>query len=254
MFEYQPDQRGFHDFLVRVHFPREETPNCHAPRFEVQASLLTEHSPVFASMVDGPWRESHDRTLLVVAFSSQDFGGFLRCLAMLQAATLDLLLVPTPDLVRSVLPIANYYQVDALRDFFVESVRRTIASPRRDRYEAAADLALSVESALPASDPVLWEPGILTCINSRLFEVRGYKLAPQPGTDIVRNEIHVGPRESDLLQHLTRSTLQRCLENLCLRLEQTLTISGTSSRNYRLGQESLTIMCVNSLDAQKPRK
>lgn len=251
MFESR-SEHDFHDFLVRIQFPREEAQKGRPPCFEVQASLLVESSPVFASMVDGPWSESHDRTLLVVVFSSSDFERFLRCLALHRAVASDVSFTPSPELIRAVLPIANYYQVEALRDLFVASVQHTLASTREDRYQAAAELAFAVESALPASDQIHWDLPVLTCINSCLFEVHGSQLTLPPGSDTARNELSIASCKPDLLRQLTRPTLQRCIETLCLRVEQSLTIAGSNPKNYKLAQDKLAILASTRRPAHGP--
>lgn len=236
MFEFQPEH-GFVDCLVRIEFPSEAVDGEPPRRFEVQASLLSQHSVVFASMVDGPWKEAHGRVLSVVTFSSDDFACFLRCLALMQAASDSVEVVPTPELALAVIPIATYYQVYPLQDFFVASVRRVLRSPRTDRLDAAVDLALAVERALACTDPVEWDRDVIAGINARLFQLSECSITPEASGGRVCNKIAVRFGNSQCLEYLSRTTLKSCIESLSLHVEQAIHV--VNHRDCRLERTQL---------------
>lgn len=236
MFAYEPEQLGFSDFLVQIEFPREPLASDSHTRFEVPASLLTRHSPVFASMVEGAWRESFERRVTVLQFLSHDFGAFLRCMA-LAAVPEELAEVwGTPLMARMVLPIAAYYQVEPVIRFFEASVGRILKSGVPDCAGRAADLALSIEESMPCGEKFEWDKEVLAAISARLIRIhrRG---AWDPKTR-VRPSAHGGgtrlttcityAEDNDCIDRMTPHTLRRCLETLHVDLEHRLNIAYTA--------------------------
>jgi hypothetical protein len=66
-------------------------------------------------MLDGPWRESGGNAITIDTFSPDAFRDFLNCLLALDNETIRAgdPLIFTPSVIRRVLPIAHYYQVEA---------------------------------------------------------------------------------------------------------------------------------------------
>jgi len=223
MFEHTPLEP---DFFVLVEFPREASPPAPACRFEVPASLLTRNSPVFASMLDTVWRGAHESRLTVTAFSSEDFLVFLQCLALaaMRREFGDFAL--TPACVRQIMPLASYYQVDSLKDFVIGSVQQALASQRADRVELAADLVVAIEESLPEIEHVPWDDEVLGALAMRMLDV---STAKQPRSE--RSSRHglqtvVRYRTNEATRILTRGTLQRCIESLCLGITHSLLLEN----------------------------
>jgi hypothetical protein len=233
MFDYDPQAP---DFFVLVEFPREAAPPdgdwC---RFEVPASLLTRSSPVFASMVDTVWRESCERRLTVTAFRSEDFLAFLQCLALtdMRAEFGDFAL--TPACVRQVMPLASYYQVEPLKDFVIASVQQALDSTRSDRVELAADLVVAIEESLPEIEHVPWGPEILGALTMRMLSISTGKLTSSQSTShTIRTDVRY--RDNEGTRVLSRRTLQRCIESLCLGINTKLTLDNIA-RIYNVNHE-----------------
>ena len=235
MFQFQPDLLGFSDFLVRVEFPREPGVGGSFTRLELPASLLTQHSPVFASMVDGVWRESHERLVTVLAFTCGDFEAFLRCLALVLAASPQDSDDDEPEaeawigpaLARRVLPIASYYQVEPLIAFIVASVARRLASGLPDRVDQATDLVLAIEESLPDIEHPHWDPEVLARLNARMIHLIEPSLRlHEHDTGETFFQTTIAYRPNDCLARLTPRTLRLCVLNLCMDLHQTLTVTN----------------------------
>jgi hypothetical protein len=230
MFEHNPAEP---DFFVLVEFPDEAAPEiC---RLEVPASMLTRCSPVFASMVDTVWRESHERRLTVTAFKSEDFLVFLQCLALTDMRREFGDFAVTPACVRQVMPLASYYQVESLKDFVVASVQQALASTREDRVELAADLVIAIEESLPEIEHTPWSNEVLGALTMRMLEVSSKQY---PGSDrschqSLRTVVQFRPNNAS--HALTRETLQRCIKSLCIGINTTLLLS-----------EATRITCVST--------
>ena len=223
MFEHKPLEP---DFFVLVEFPREANPPAPGCRFEVPASLLIRNSPVFASMLDTVWRDTHESRLTVTAFGSEDFLVFLQCLALtgMRREFGDFAL--TPACVRQIMPLASYYQVDPLKDFVIASVQQTLASPRADRLDLAADLVVAIEESLPEVEHVPWDEEVLAALAMRMLDVSA---SQQPRSErSTRHGLHtvVRYRTNEATRILTRGTLQRCIESLCLGITHSLLLEN----------------------------
>lgn len=235
MFQHQPDQLGFDDFLVRVEFPREPD----SSNLELPVSILTQHSPVFASMVEGVWRESHERLVTVVAFLARDFEACLRCLALILASQDqdDVTVWIGASLATRVLPVAFYYQIEPVIAFITGSVTRLLASNLPDRVDQATDLVLAIEEGLPDTEHPPWPIEILARINARMIHVLepSFRLE-EVATGEIFYQTTIAHKGNDCLDRLTPRTLRLCILNLSMDLHQTLRLTP---RGYTICNPSL---------------
>ena len=140
-----------------------ETQNIHVP-----CCLLTRSSPMFASMLGQGWRETNERCLRVQKFSRDDFSVFLDCLYALANATVPLIrfhaALDNPQLLRKILPIAHYYQVDDLKKVIFNTVLRPESLQDKPIVEFT-ELVTAVESSLPEEEIPEWPMAVLQGMN-----------------------------------------------------------------------------------------
>ena len=178
---------------------KHETSATEQTSIHVPAALLTSASPIFASTLERGWKEASERKITVQGFDRDDFCVFLDCLFALANETmlpkLDEVL-DNPSLLRKVLPIAHYYQVDALKKIIFESVLR------QDKpVIEAAKLVLAVESSLPEEEVPDWPISVIQGLN--LY----FKCSQQD---------HVGrlddSRQKECVEDLSAKTLRKTLK------------------------------------------
>ena len=119
-------------------------------------------------MLDGPWKESGDEAVTINTFQADAFRAFLDCLLLLANDTVrpgDPLIF-TPSVIRKVLPVAHYFQVDVLKQQIVSVVMEMIKQSQdckvtEPRFVAAADLLFALEANLPESEIPDWPEATL---------------------------------------------------------------------------------------------
>jgi len=133
---------------------------------QVPTGLLTSSSPIFATMLEQGWRESHERCIPVENFCLDDFRVFLDCLYALANETfgMSITVIDKPKLLRQVLPIAHYYQVDDMKKTIFESVLLPESLQKKSVVEVA-ELVLAVESSLPEEEVPDWPTAVLQGLN-----------------------------------------------------------------------------------------
>lgn len=174
----------------------EQTSKIHVP-----AKLLTSASPVFASTLERGWKEAKDRKITVQGFECDDFLVFLDCLfAMANETILPKLaaVLDNPRLLRQVLPIAHYYQVDSLKKIILESVRSQ--SLQDKSVIEATELVLAVESSLPEEEVPDWPISVIQGLN--LY----FKCLQQDRVGRLDD-----PRQKECVEELSAKTLRKTL-------------------------------------------
>jgi len=145
----------------------EETPKVRTGLLQVPANLLTSSSPIFAIMLGQDWRESNERCIHVQKFDFEDFRVFVDCLFALANATVLPkigILLDNPKLLRQVLPIAHYYQVNVLKETIFETVLLPGTLQKISVVEVT-ELVLAVESSLPEEEVPDWPMAVLQALN-----------------------------------------------------------------------------------------
>lgn len=141
----------------------ERTQNIHIP-----ASLLKSASPIFASMLEKGWKESTERCIRIQDFHRDDFCVFLDCLYAFANATLlpkiEAVLFDNPKLLRQVLPIVHYYEVDAIKKAIFDKVLCPESLLNKPVVEVA-NLVLAVEASLPEEAVPDWPTAVLHGLN-----------------------------------------------------------------------------------------
>ena len=86
-------------------------------RIRVSASLLTKESPVFARMIEGNWKESNDGVIKIDDYTPTQVKTLVECLQHSQMQTFAYMdyLILTGLVMRSVLPLVQYYEVESLK-------------------------------------------------------------------------------------------------------------------------------------------
>ena len=86
-------------------------------RIRVSASLLTKESPVFARMIEGNWKESNDGVIKIDAYTPVQVKLLVECLqhSQMQSIASADYVVFNGLLIRSVLPLVQYYEIESLK-------------------------------------------------------------------------------------------------------------------------------------------
>jgi hypothetical protein len=141
----------------------QRTQNIHIP-----ASLLKGASPIFASMLEQGWKESTERCIRIQEFHCDDFCVFLDCLYALANSTLlpkiEAVLFDNPKLLRQVLPIVHYYEVDAMKKAIFDKVLCPESLLNKPVVEVA-NLVLAFEASLPDEAVPDWPTAVLHGLN-----------------------------------------------------------------------------------------
>lgn len=131
--------------------------------FYVSTALLRSASPVFASILDGPWKESEEKAITIQNFEPESFRVFLDCLQHLanKTARSGDALIFTPSVIREVLPIAHFFQVDILKQQNIFTVTEIMeqcqdSEVKDPRFTDAADLLYAVEANMPETEIPDW--------------------------------------------------------------------------------------------------
>ena len=201
--------------------------------FHMPNKLLRGSSPVFAAMLDGPWQESGRNAITIDTFPPDAFREFLDCLLNLgnDTARAGDALVFTPKLIRRVLPIAHYYQVEALKQQIISTAMKILEgcrgkSPFAPEFSAAADLLFAIEANLPESEIPDWKSETLQQVFLFMLqtsnETRFTFLSTYPTlTQSFTTTQVIKYRETHGLKDLSKKTLVKCLETISLRVNRT---------------------------------
>ena len=153
-----------------------DAPNTSTPQVErtqnirISASLLKGASPIFTSMLEQGWKESTEGCIRIQEFHRDDFCVFLDCLnalgnaTLLQVTKIEEVLFDKPKLLRQVLPIVHYYEVDAMKKAIFDKVLRPESLLNKTVVEVA-NLVLAVEASLPDEEVPDWPTAVLHGLN-----------------------------------------------------------------------------------------
>ena len=113
--------------------------SAEATEFYFPAHLLRSSSPVFESILNGPWKESGDDAITINSFQPDAFRAFLDCLLLVanETASPGYSSIFIPSVIRKVLPIANYYQTETLKQKIVSIIitnRKTLRCDESCRH------------------------------------------------------------------------------------------------------------------------
>jgi hypothetical protein len=206
--------------------------------FHFPTALLQNSSPVFASMLDGQWKESGEGAITINTFPPDVFRAFLDSLVHLanDTARSGDLLIFTPCVIRKVLPVAQYFQVDVLKQQILSMVmeqcqRIMVTEPG---FITAADSLFAVESSLPESEIPDWPKEMLRkvarlMLQSSVTHDSGFVVNKFQATT------NIEYKPNDGINHLSHKTLKKCFQSLSLQVEHTLpglkTTKGSNIEN-----------------------
>ena len=215
-----------------------------ASEFHFPTILLRNSSPVFAKMLDGPWKESEDEAVTISSFQPDQFRIFLDCLLLLSNDTArpgDQLIF-TASVIRKVLPVAHYFQVDILKQQIVSAVMKKMkecqdSKVTEPRFVTAADSLFAVEANLPESEIPDWPEATLQQVlllmlrfsvidNGGEVSVRyGRGSSLVPSTYLVKDfeaTTTIKYKPNNGINDLSKKTLKKCFQSLSLQVKQSL--------------------------------
>jgi hypothetical protein len=201
--------------------------------FHMPTELLRATSPVFAAMLDGPWRESGAAAITIDTFPPDAFRDFLNCLLILNNDTARAgdPLIFNPSVIRRVLPIAHYYQVEALKQQIISSVEKVLQDCQNSKetepqFVAAANVMFAVEASLPEADIPDWNPKTLRQLILLMLQLSNrYYGRNQPKLDssiVVTGVISYRETHDLRLKDLSKKTLVKCLQSMNVEVQHTL--------------------------------
>jgi hypothetical protein len=187
-------------------------------------------------MLSGNWKESNTGRIEIHHFRIKAFRTFLDWLVLSSNesfcstdAALRAHCICSPHIIRQVLPIANYFATDELKDLILASAKYALSTcvytyqafakkPLSGRTNSAAmtatNIILAVESSLPEDQVPEWESNAIRLIHGRILCVRDGE-GTMKGTQILFKEPSYSSDGMDLSE-LSRKTLQKVVELLHL--------------------------------------
>jgi hypothetical protein len=193
--------------------------------FHVSRELRRRSSPVFASMLDGPWKESAEQTITIDSFSVVAFKEFLNCLLIIDNETACAGDPFKPNVIRKVLPIASCYQIDALKNKIISTVKKLVedckTKPVTDHnFKVAADSLFAVEASLPESEVPDWPEATLRqlfmlMVDFEFSDDRGF--AHGYITSDIKVSATIFYKPNGGLTDLSKKTLMKCVESISVR-------------------------------------
>jgi hypothetical protein len=231
--------------------PPEEAKDSEASEFYFPAALLRTSSPVFASMLDGPWKESGEAAVTVNNFQPDAFRAFLNCLLHLanDTARSGDELIFTPSVIRKVLPIAHYFQVAVLKQHIVCTVMEMLRKQANDTvimplFITAANSLLAVEASLPESEIPDWTVQTLQQVFKLMVgvnvELSHSEWRPRSLTEDCTATAHITYKSwnsrsafDNGINDLSKKTLKNVLQSISLEVKQTLPGLQTSKGNVQ---------------------
>lgn len=212
--------------------------------FYVSIALLRNASPVFASMLAGPWKESGEGAITLHNFEPDAFRVFLDCLHHLanDTARSGDAQIFISSVVRKVLPIAHFFQVDVLKQQIISTVMEITeqcqdCKATEPRFIKAADLLFAVEANMPETEIPDWPERTLQQVACNMLDCS----AIDNGVDERASKFRFGggdcgqPLVLDFeaittikykpnsgINDLSKKTLKKCLQSLSLRIKQQL--------------------------------
>jgi hypothetical protein len=225
--------------------------------FRVSKELLRSSSPVFAKQLE--WK---DEAILVIneEYKPADFGVFIDCLQHEQNTTARRgdVLVFAPDVIRRVLPIANFYQAEGLKQVIFDTAIGLAENKNKILVDAtwnliseeaclslAADMIESIEASLPP-EPFEWPQKIYKVLMRRMVTV--YDESPgiyqsDASLTVEKSKVVVKTRVVYKKQYpvasLSLGTLQRCLESLDISTRTELVTEVDYSRSGNVKSSNL---------------
>jgi hypothetical protein len=203
--------------------------------FYVSTSLLRNASPVFASMLDGPWKESGEGAIPIHSFEPDAFRVFLDCLQHLSNATARSgdALIFTPSVIRKVLPIAHFFQVDVMKQQIISTVMEIMkqcqdSKVTEPRFIKAADLMFAVEANISETEIPDWPERTLEQAARLMFDCSaeddggGFKLSLGKRRPIVSGLVvkaNVDYNSDIDIDDLSKKTLKKCIQSLSLQIK-----------------------------------
>jgi hypothetical protein len=230
-----------HTGSVKIDVPMKDTDEVMIPvSFHVPCELLLRTSPVFATMLEGAWKESAERVITVDTYPPDDMREFLNCLMLVQNETAHagLAMIFSPIVIRRVLPIANYFQVEVLKRLVVSTVANVLKEcedcPVRDpTFMAASGMLFAVEASLPESEIPDWSPEAL---NQLFLSFTHVNEGPINSWDSLVNAVKRTSTlcgKTDLPIHdLSKKTLVRCMQ--CLRLDLSCSLPAMKDKDEKV--------------------
>jgi hypothetical protein len=218
----------------------EEKLKIHSPlvpevvsEFYFPTALLRGASPVFASMLDGPWKESEVKAIAINSFQPDAFRAFLDSLLHLANDTArsgDLQFF-SPDVIRKVLPIAQYYQVDVLKQQIISTVLKGMQQCQNSKvteplFVTMANSLFAIEANIPEAEIPDWPEATLQQVV--LFGVQhsvtdnGRQSWDKVEDTSFESKVTIKYKANGGFKDLSKKTLQRCFESLSLKVTQTL--------------------------------
>jgi hypothetical protein len=201
--------------------------------FYVSTALLRNASPVFASMLDGPWKESGEVAITIHNFEIDAFCVFLDCLHHLanETARSGDTLIFTASVIRKVLPIAHFFQVDALKKQIISTVMEIMKQCQDSkatelRFIKAADLLFAVEANLPETEIPDWPERTLQQAIRLMLDCSaaddandlecGGRISIVSGLEITT---YIKYKPNGGIDDLCKKTLKKCVQSLSLEIK-----------------------------------
>ena len=205
--------------------------DCDAQEFFVPSQLLTNASPVFATQLNGLWKEERS-TILISHFQPADVSVFLDCLQLEanKTARRGDVLVFSPDVIRQILPIAQFYQTDGLKQMVIATVHGLVSSgileatsataemrksDKEARLNRAAEMVLAIEEIIQDTEPITWPTEIYHVLTARMISTRDVTPWYPAQKSHVKTLVSYN-RTEDVLARLSLQTLRKCIQNFSL--------------------------------------
>jgi hypothetical protein len=191
-------------------------------------ALLRSSSPVFASMLDGPWKESGEHAITITLFQPDVFQVFLDCLLLLAndtARSSGDSLIFSPSVIRKALPVAHYYQADILKQHIFSTVIQQSQGTELTSsiFTAAADSLFAVEASLPESEIPDWPEETLQKTVLVLLKI---SVVSDDSDKFIENDFKattvIEYKPNDGINQLSKKTLKKCFQSLSLQIKQKL--------------------------------
>jgi hypothetical protein len=195
--------------------------------FYVSTGLLRNASPVFASMLDGPWKESGEEAITTKIFKPDAFRVFLDCIQHLANDTTRAgdALIFTPSVIRKVLPIAHFFQVDVLKQQIISTVMEIMRQYHHSevtdpRFINAAELMFAVEANIPETEIPDWPGSTLQQVARLMLDC-----SATDGTDSFGNRMTTATikyKPNNGINDLSKKTVKKCFQSLSVQIKHQL--------------------------------
>lgn len=144
--------------------------------FRVSAYLLKKESPVFSRIIEGNWKESNDSVIKIEAYAPLQVKLLVECLhqSQMDSVTSVDYVVFNHLLIRNVLPLVQYYEIETLKKRIFDVPLTLIAAPslidKSYLEKMVIRAVMAIEANCNSSDVPDWPKDILAIIFRDLMQ------------------------------------------------------------------------------------